>query len=85
MPGGERDHGRIVRAWRSGLISNRLFAVGVAAVVLTLLGGTTWPSSGVWAPDGVYSRLVSPVIGPIWVTAAGGLLLTRGPASRAAW
>ena len=43
--------------WRAGLISNRLFAVGVAAVVLVLLGGTTWVSGGFWAPDGVFSRV----------------------------
>ena len=31
--------------WRAKLISNSLFAVGVAAVVLGLLGGTTWVST----------------------------------------
>jgi hypothetical protein len=36
--------------WRAKLISNALFAVGVAAVVLVLLGGTTWLSGGFWAP-----------------------------------
>lgn len=35
---------------------------GVAAVVLVLLGGTTWMSGGFWAPDGAYSRLLSPLI-----------------------
>src|SRR4029077_3896145 len=38
--------------WRAGLISNALFATGVAAVVLVLLGGTTWLRGGFWAPDG---------------------------------
>ncbi|HEX4663895.1 MAG TPA: hypothetical protein VH196_05855, partial [Terriglobales bacterium] len=42
--------------WRARLISNSLFAAGVAAVVLVLLGGTTWLSGGFWAPDGAYSR-----------------------------
>ena len=46
--------------WRAGLISNALFAAGVAAVVLGVLGGTTWLSGGFWAPDGAYSRFVSP-------------------------
>jgi hypothetical protein len=32
--------------WRAKLISNALFAGGVAAVVLVLLGGTTWISGG---------------------------------------
>ena len=44
--------------WRAGLISNALFAVGVTAVVLVLLGGTTWLSGGFWAPDAAYSRFV---------------------------
>src|SRR6202035_443738 len=44
--------------WRAGLISNALFAVGVAAVVLGVLGGTTWLSGSVWGADGVYTRLV---------------------------
>jgi len=61
----------LVMAWtfalgRARLISNALFAVGVAAVVLVLLGGTTWLSGGLWAPDGGYSRFVSPIIGLAW-------------------
>src|SRR6202048_3090818 len=38
--------------WRAGLISNALFAAGVAAVVLVLLGGTTGRGGGFWGPDG---------------------------------
>jgi hypothetical protein len=71
--------------WRAKLISNTLFAAGVAVVVLVLLGGTTWLSGGVWAPDGVYSRFVSPAIGLVWVVAASLILLTRSPATRASW
>jgi hypothetical protein len=71
--------------WRAGLISNALFAVGVAAVVLTLLAGTTWLSSGFWAPDGAYSRFVSPLIGLVWVLVVSRVLLTRSPATRAGW
>ncbi|MCU1303490.1 MAG: hypothetical protein JWQ87_3774 [Candidatus Sulfotelmatobacter sp.] len=52
--------------WRARLISNALFAIGVAAVVLVLMGGTTWLSGGFWTPDGVYSRFVSPAIGLVW-------------------
>jgi ABC-2 type transport system ATP-binding protein len=62
-----------------------LFAAGVAAVVLVLLGGTTWLSGGFWAPDGVYSRFVSPAIGLVWGMVASGVLLTRSPTSRAGW
>ncbi len=71
--------------WRAGLISNALFAAGVAAVVLVLLGGTTWMSSGFWAPDGAYSRFVSPIIGLVWVLVVSRVLLTRSPATRAGW
>jgi|SRR5882672_855368 len=68
--------------WRAGLISNALFAAGVAAVVLVLLGGTTWLSGGFWAPDGAYSRFVSPVIGLVWVVVVSRILLARSPATR---
>ena len=71
--------------WRAALISNALFAVGVAAVVLVLLGGTTWLNAGFWAPDGAYSRFVSPIIGVAWLLIVSRVLLTRGPATRAAW
>jgi hypothetical protein len=70
--------------WRAGLISNGLFGVGVAAVVLGVLGGTTWVSGGFWAPDGAYSRFVWPIIGLLWV-AVFNRVLTRSPATRAAW
>ena len=71
--------------WRAGLISNALFAAGVAAVVLVLLGGTTWLSGGFWAPDGAYSRFVSPLIGIVWVVVVSQVLLTRSPATRTGW
>jgi hypothetical protein len=71
--------------WRGGLISNALFAAGVAAVVLTLLGGMMWMSSGFWAPDGAYSRFVTPIIGLVWIVAVSRVLLTRSPATRAGW
>ena len=70
--------------WRAGLISRPLFAAGVAAVVLVLLGGTTWSSDGLWAPDGVYSRFVSPAVGMLWVVATSQVL-ARSPATRSGW
>ena len=71
--------------WRAGQISNALFTAGVAALVLVVLGGTTWLSGGFWAPDGAYSRFVSPLIGLAWVVVVSRVLLTRSPATRAAW
>ena len=71
--------------WRAKLISNALFAAGVAAVVLVLLGGTTWLSGGFWSPYGAYSRFVSPIIGVVWVLVVSRVLLTRSPATRAGW
>jgi hypothetical protein len=71
--------------WRARLISNALFAAGVAAVVLGLLGGTTWLTGGFWAPDGLYSRFVWPGIGLVWGIVVSGVLLTRTPATRSGW
>ena len=71
--------------WRAGLISNALFAAGVGAVVLGVLGGTTWLSGGFWAPDGGYSRFISPLLLLVWVLVVSHVLLTRSPKTRAAW
>jgi hypothetical protein len=71
--------------WRAGRISNGLFAVGVAAVVLTLAGGTTWMNDGFWAADGAYSRFVSPGIGVVWALVVSAVLLTRSRATREGW
>jgi hypothetical protein len=70
--------------WRAGLISNTLFAAGVAALVLALLGGTTWIHSGFWSPDGVYSRFVAPLVGLVWILIVSRVL-SRSPATRAGW
>jgi hypothetical protein len=71
--------------WRARLISNVLFADGVAAVVLVLPGSTTWLRDGFWSPYGAYSRFVSPIIGVVWVVVVSRVLLTRSPATRAGW
>jgi hypothetical protein len=71
--------------WRAGLISNALFAAGVAVVVLVLLGGTTWLSGGFWAPDGAYSRFISPIAGIAWLLVVSRILSTRSAATRAGW
>jgi hypothetical protein len=71
--------------WRARLISNALFGAGVAAVVLGVLGGTTWLSGGFWAADGAYSRFIMPAILLAWVVVVSRVLLARAPATRAAW
>jgi hypothetical protein len=71
--------------WRAGQISNALFSTGVAALLIVLLGGSTWMRAGFWAPDGAYSRLISPLIGLAWVVVVSRVVLTRSPATRAAW
>ena len=71
--------------WRAKLISNALFAAGVAAVVLGVLGGSTWLSGGGWAPDGAFSRYISPLVLLLWVVAISWVVLSRTPATREAW
>ena len=71
--------------WRAGLISNALFGAGVALVVLGVLGGATWLGHGVWAPDGEYSRFVSPMLLLVWAVVVSWVLLTRSPAARIGW
>jgi len=71
--------------WRAGLISNAVFGACVGAVVLGVVGGTTWLSGAFWAPDGAYARFVWPVIGLAWVLFASRVLLTRSPATRSGW
>jgi hypothetical protein len=61
--------------WRAGIISNALFGAGVGALALVLLGGATWATDGIWAPDGAYSRFISPIIGIAWIVVISGVLL----------
>lgn len=69
---------------RAEMISNSSFVAGVAAVVLVLLGGTTWARDGIWALDGAYSRFISPSIALVWITVISGLLYTKsGSTARA--
>lgn len=67
--------------WRAGIISSASFSAGVAALVLVLLGGTTWASDGFWAPDGAYSRFISPIIALAWIAVVSGFLVVRAPST----
>jgi hypothetical protein len=66
--------------WRAGIISKTAFGAGVAAVVLVLLGGTTWARDGFWAPDGGYA-IVSAIILYLWVAVVSGFLFMRRPSA----
>jgi hypothetical protein len=66
--------------WRADIISARFFWAGVAAVVLVLLGGTTWPSNGFWAPDGAYAA-ISQLVFFLWVAVLSGFLVMRQPST----
>jgi hypothetical protein len=66
--------------WRASIISSRFFWVGVAGVVLALLGGTTWASSGFWAPDGGYA-IVSQLVLLVWTAVLSGFLVMRAPST----
>jgi hypothetical protein len=67
--------------WRAGIISDALFWAGVTAVVIVLLGGTTWAGDGFWAPDGAYSRFISPIVALAWIAGVSGLLAMRSPST----
>jgi hypothetical protein len=64
--------------WRAGMISKAAFGAGVAAVVLVLLGGTTWAQDGFWAPDGAYA-LLSGIIFFVWLVVVSAFLVMRMP------
>jgi hypothetical protein len=66
---------------QAGTISSASFSAGVAAVVLVLLGGTTWAGDGFWAPDGAYSRFVAPIVALAWIAVVSGLLYVRSPST----
>jgi hypothetical protein len=63
--------------WRAGIFSNAAFAAGVTAMVLVLLGVTTWASDGFWAADGAYVRFVPTLTMLAWLAAVSGFLMRR--------
>jgi hypothetical protein len=69
--------------WRARIISSRFFGIGVAAVILTLLGGTTWARDGLWAPDGGYSTIAQ-LVAYLWIAVISGVLYMRSPATATA-
>jgi hypothetical protein len=63
--------------WRAGIISKGFFAVGVVAVMLVLLGGTTWARTGFWATDGAYTQVLWPTLMAVWIGVISGFLMRR--------
>ena len=64
---------------QAGLISRVSFGAGVAAVVLVLLGATTWAGDGFWTPSGAYTRFISPIVGLVWIVVVSGFLYRLSP------
>jgi hypothetical protein len=67
--------------WQAKVISNGMFAAGVAAVILVLVGSTTWASDGIWAPGGAYSHVIVPIIALVWIVVFSVILLARKPST----
>ena len=65
-------------------VAGFLFACHGAQKLFGVLGGTTWLSGGLWAPDGAFTRFVSPTLLLVWAVAVS-LVLTKSPATRSAW
>jgi hypothetical protein len=70
--------------WRVGIFSNAAFAAGVTAMVLVLLGVTTWASDGFWAVDGAYARFVPTLVMLGWLAAVSGFLTRTSPSTASA-
>jgi hypothetical protein len=69
--------------WQSKTISNSVFGLGVAVVVLGVAGATTWASDGIWAPDGDFAQLILPIIALLWIAFLSAVLTSRAPAPAA--
>lgn len=69
--------------WRAGLFSNAAFGAGVTAMVIVLLGVTTWASDGFWAVDGAYARFVPTLTMLVWVAAVSAFLMLLPSATTA--
>ena len=68
--------------WRAGLFSSAAFGAGVTAMVLLLLGVTTWAGDGFWAADGGYARFVPTIVMLLWIAAVSGFLVRQYGAAR---
>ena len=69
--------------WRAGIFSSGAFGAGVTAMVLLLLGTTTWASDGFWAADGGYARFVPTITMLLWIAVVSAFLMRRYSAMHA--
>jgi hypothetical protein len=67
--------------WRAGILSNAAFGAGVTAMVVILLGTTTWAGDGFWAADGAYARFIVTIVMLLWIAVVSGFLAMRSPSS----
>jgi hypothetical protein len=67
--------------WRAGIFSNASFGAGVTAMVLILLGTTTWAGNGIWAADGPYARFIVTIVMLLWIAVVSGFLARRSASS----
>jgi hypothetical protein len=68
--------------WQARMFGTGPFSVGVAAVVLLVLGGSTWAGDGVWSPDGAYARVAVPIITLVWIAVVSGFLYRQSTADQ---
>jgi len=61
--------------WRAGIFSNASFGAGVTAMVLVLLGTTTWAADGFWAADGAYAQVVPTIVMLAWIAVVSAFLM----------
>ena len=69
--------------WRAGIFSSAAFGAGVTAMVLLLLGTTTWAGEGFWAADGGYARFVPTIVMLLWIAVVSAFLMRRPSAASA--
>ena len=63
--------------WPAGIFSGAAFGAGVTAMILLLLGTTTWAGDGFWAVDGGYARFVPTIVMLLWIGAVSAFLMRR--------
>ena len=85
VPAGDADHVRGVRALAGGADLERALYGGRRSGRARSAGRHHLAQADFWAPDGAYSRFISPLLLLLWVLVVSRVLLTRSPATRTAW